>query len=214
MIYKNLNPDKALIWRITHRDNIPWILDHGLHCATSTVRDPGFVNIGNPELIDKRRFRGVSISPGGTLADYIPFYFTPFSVMLKNIHSGWGATRRHNDEIVILVSSIARARAAGGLTLFTNAHAYPAWTSYYSDPADLVNIDWPLLQRRDFKRDPDDPRKMERYQAEALVYRCLPVSGLLGLIVHSDSQRERVAKEVERRALTIPVYARPDWYFQ
>lgn len=29
----NLNPEKALIFRIVHADNVPWILDHdGLHC--------------------------------------------------------------------------------------------------------------------------------------------------------------------------------------
>jgi hypothetical protein len=31
--YPNLNPEKALIWRIVHRDNLPWILDNGLHCG-------------------------------------------------------------------------------------------------------------------------------------------------------------------------------------
>lgn len=35
--YPNLNPEKALIWRIVHRDNLPWILDNGLHCANSGV---------------------------------------------------------------------------------------------------------------------------------------------------------------------------------
>jgi len=28
-----LNPEKALIWRIIHRDNLPWILTKGLHSA-------------------------------------------------------------------------------------------------------------------------------------------------------------------------------------
>jgi hypothetical protein len=28
-----LNPDKALIFRIVRRDNLPWILDHGLQPA-------------------------------------------------------------------------------------------------------------------------------------------------------------------------------------
>ncbi|WP_425514486.1 DarT ssDNA thymidine ADP-ribosyltransferase family protein [Collimonas antrihumi] len=56
----------------------------------------------------------------------------------------------------------------------------PDWTNYYSDLAQLREIDWPLLQRRDFKRDADDPRKMERYQAEALVYQYLPIQGELG----------------------------------
>lgn len=26
--YPNLNPEKALIWSIVHRDNLPWILDN------------------------------------------------------------------------------------------------------------------------------------------------------------------------------------------
>lgn len=33
--HQTLNPQKALIWRIVHRDNIPWILDNGLHCGVT-----------------------------------------------------------------------------------------------------------------------------------------------------------------------------------
>ncbi|MDP4455878.1 DarT ssDNA thymidine ADP-ribosyltransferase family protein, partial [Escherichia coli] len=50
----SLNPQKALIWRIVHRDNIPWILDNGLHCGNSLVQAENWINIGNPELIGKR----------------------------------------------------------------------------------------------------------------------------------------------------------------
>ena len=64
---KNLNPDKALIFRVTHRGNVSWILDNGLVSRNSGVADPNFVAIGNPELIDKRRSRDVPIPPGGTL---------------------------------------------------------------------------------------------------------------------------------------------------
>jgi hypothetical protein len=49
----NLNSDRALIFRITHVANVPWILDHGLHCRNSTHRDPAFQEIGNPELIGR-----------------------------------------------------------------------------------------------------------------------------------------------------------------
>lgn len=44
----SLNPQKALIWRIVHRDNIPWILDNGLHCGNSLVQAENWINIGNP----------------------------------------------------------------------------------------------------------------------------------------------------------------------
>lgn len=46
-LYRNLNPQKALIWRIIHRDNLPWVLEHGLHCGNSTVRSEHWINIGN-----------------------------------------------------------------------------------------------------------------------------------------------------------------------
>ncbi|MDI3274010.1 DUF4433 domain-containing protein [Pseudomonas sp. AL03] len=214
MNYTSLNPEKALIWRIVHRDNLPWILDNGLHCANSKVQAPQYVNIGNVDLIDKRRTRRVPIAPEGFLADYVPFYFTPFSVMMKNIHSGWSVQQRNNDEIVVLVSSLYRAEELGLPFVFTNAHAYPDWTDYYSDLANLGEIDWSILQRRDFKRDPDDPRKMERYQAEALIHHHLPITGLLGIMCYTDAMKERIEQDVAARGLTLSVHARPGWYFQ
>lgn len=214
MNYTSLNPEKALIWRIVHRDNLPWILDNGLHCASSDMQAPQYMNIGNADLIDKRRNRCVPIAPAGFLADYVPFYFTPFSVMMKNIHSGWSVQQRSNDEIVILVSSLYRVEQLGLPFVFTNAHAYPDWTDYYSDLANLGEIDWSILQRRDFKRDPDDPRKMERYQAEALIHHHLPITGLLGIMCYTDAMKERIEQDVAARGLTLSVHARPGWYFQ
>ncbi|KMY02233.1 hypothetical protein V476_14190 [Pseudomonas syringae KCTC 12500] len=214
MKYSSLNPKKALIWRIVHRDNLPWILDNGLHCASSDVQAPQYVNIGNVDLINKRRNRDVPIAPAGVLSDYVPFYFTPFSVMMKNIHSGWSVQQRSNDEIVILVSSLPLVEQLGLAFVFTNAHAYPDWTDYYSELASLDQIDWPIIQRRDFKRDPDDPRKMERYQAEALIHHHLPITGLLGIMCYDDATKERIEQDVAARGLTLPVHARPGWYFQ
>ena len=40
-----LTPEKALIFRITDKDNIPWILGNGLHCRNSNHLDPNFVTI-------------------------------------------------------------------------------------------------------------------------------------------------------------------------
>ncbi|MEJ5862564.1 type II toxin-antitoxin system toxin DNA ADP-ribosyl transferase DarT [Pseudomonas farsensis] len=214
MSNSRLNPDKALIWRIVHRDNLPWILDNGLHCANSEIQAPLYVSIGNVDLIDKRRTRHVPIAPWGVLADYVPFYFTPFSVMMKNIHSGRSVQQRSNDEIVILVSSLYRVDELGLPFVFTNAHAYPDWTNYYGDLASLGEIDWPILQRRDFKRDPDDPRKIERYQAEALIHHHLPITGLLGIMCYNDATKQRIEQDVAARGLTLSVHARPTWYFQ
>lgn len=121
--YPNLNAEKALIWRIVHRDNLPWLLANGLHCRSAVEQDPNYLNIGNGELIDKRAHRVVPIAPGGTLSDYVPFYFTPFSVMMMNIRSGRSVTQRPNEEIVILVSSLHRVRELGIPVVFTDGHA-------------------------------------------------------------------------------------------
>jgi ssDNA thymidine ADP-ribosyltransferase, DarT len=111
LMSSDLNAQKALIFRIVHRDNVPWMLDNGLHCPNSSIKDVNYVSIGNPELIGKRASRCVPCPPGGTLSDYVPFYFTPWSPMLYNIKTGWGGIRkRPNEEIVILVSSLRRLR--------------------------------------------------------------------------------------------------------
>jgi hypothetical protein len=46
-----LSPEKALIFRITHRDNLPWVLDHGFDAQSSAMLDPHFRQIGDPDLI-------------------------------------------------------------------------------------------------------------------------------------------------------------------
>lgn len=84
----SLGPDKAFIFRITHIENVPWILQHGPHCRNASVCDPDYRDIGSPDLIAKRAQRQVPIPPGGTLSDYVPFYFTPHSPMLLNIKQG------------------------------------------------------------------------------------------------------------------------------
>lgn len=214
MIYTNLNPEKALIWRILHRANLPWVLSHGVHCGNSAERSPRWVSIGNTELIDKRASHRVPVAPGGVLNDYVPFYFTPFSVMLRNIHTGWNSIRQvPNDDIVILVASLRRVKELGLSFLFTDRHAYSGLARYFDDLAQLDQIDWPLLQRRDFKRDQDDPGKIERYQAEALVYRHVPLAALLGIVCFTDSVRLGIERKMAAQGLTLPVHIRPGWYF-
>lgn len=212
-----LNPEKALIWRIVHRDNLWWILDNGLHCGNDGVQAPGWVSIGNSELIGKRANHPVPLPPGGFLNDYVPFYFTPFSPMLYNIRTGRGGIqKRPNEEIVILVSSLHRVATQGRRFLFTDRHAYSSLARYFDDVAHLVEIDWPRLQARDFRCDPEDPAKFERYQAEALVHQHLPVDGLLGIVCYTDDLKQAIEQQLQTRNLNlepIPVYIRTKWYF-
>jgi ssDNA thymidine ADP-ribosyltransferase, DarT len=210
----SLKPEQGLIFRITHFANAPWILDHGLNCRSASESDPNYVEIGNPELIEKRTHRQVPIPPGGVLSDYIPFYFTPHSPMLLNIKTGYqGLTRRPMSEIVILVSSLPALAQRGITFVFTDRHAYLQMASFFSDLAQLDCIPWELLRNRDFRRDVSDPGKFERYQAEALVHRHLPVASLSGIICYGDAQKTALQAEVEKRGQSLQVVVKPDCYF-
>ncbi len=210
---KHLDPGKALIFRIIHRDNLLWILDHGLHSKRSEFVDPTYVEIGNSDLIGRRNHHPVPIEPGGTLSDYIPFYFTPFSPMLLNIVTGWGGIRkREKGEIVIMVTSLHELKKHGVKFVFTDRHAYLAAAQFYSEIEMLDQIDWPMLQRRDFKSDPEDPSKKERYQAEALVYKHLPISRLLGIITYTETVKNSIDHDLARRLMSLKVANKPEWY--
>lgn len=210
-----LTPERALIFRITHRANLGWLLRNGLHCAASGRHDPAFVAIGNPDLIDKRRTRRVDVPPGGVLSDYVPFYFTPSSPMLLNIRTGWGgAAKRPDTEVVILISSLGRLQDAGVGFVFSDRHAYLQSATFHTDVADLRRLDWDGLQRRDFRRDPNDPARFERYQAEALAHGHVPVEALMGVACADESSAKEVEGVVEETAPGIRVVVRPGWYFR
>lgn len=212
--YPNLNPEKALIWRIVHRDNLPWILDNGVHCKSAAAQDPNFVPIGNADLIDRRTHRVVPVAPGGVLSNYVPFYFTPFSPMMYNIYTGrGGVVKRRNEEICILVSTLHKVHQMSLSFVFTDRHAYPPLARYFNSVDSLNEIDWPLLQARNFKRNPDDPEQIERYQAEALVHNHLPVTGLVGIICYTDAVKNTLDEHIQARGLKMEVRVMPQWYF-
>ncbi len=212
--YPNLNQNKALIWRIVHRDNVSWVLDNGIHCANSPVQDPNYLAIGNADLISRRTHRAVPLPPWGTLADYVPFYFTPFSPMMYNIYTGRGAVpKRRNEEICILVSTLPKVESLGLKFVFTDRHAYPQLTRYFNDIGQLSEVDWPLLQARNFQRNPDDPEQIERYQAEALVHRHLPIEALVGIVCYTDAVKTSLDTLIQAKGLKLDVRVLPGWYF-
>ena len=213
-VSKDLTAAKALIFRITHRNNVPWFLQHGLHCAYSTNRDPDYVSIGNPELIARRNGRVVPITPGGTLSDYVPFYFTPYSPMLYNIRTGWGGIpKRENQDVVILVASLRDLEKRKVNFIFTDRHAFLQTAQFFGSLDQLNEIDWIIFQKRDFKRDDNDPGKMERYQAEALIHSMMPIAGLRGIVCYSNTVADQVNQACAQNNLSVKVIKKPEWYF-
>lgn len=210
-----ITAERALIFRITHIENVPWILENGVRCRRSSKVDPNFVNIGNVELIGKRAHRVVPMDPFGTLADYVPFYFTPGSPMLLNIHTGYNGLRTvPNEQIVMIVSSLRKLQEMGRPFVFTDRHAYLVPARFSSDINDLAGLPWGLWQARDFKYDPERPDKMDRYQAEALVYRKVRVTDILAIAAFSEAAVDRVKGMADAAEAEVQVVRKRSWYFQ
>ncbi len=213
----NLNPDKALIFRIVHADNLDRILRSGLHCRNSTDADPAYRDIGSPEIISNRNERAVPIAPGGFFSDYIPFYFTPYSIMLYNLKTGYNVPQVPNEDLMIIVASLRALAERGHRFVFTNQHGCSAGVEFFSDLNKLEEIvDWPLLQSKNFSRDPDDPGKVLRYQAEAMIHQHIPLSDLTGLVCSTETRLEKVQVAMEREGIASDQLAAkclPNWYF-
>jgi hypothetical protein len=214
-MFPNFNPENALIFRIEHVDNLAWNIEKGfLYSRNSGEVNPTFVDIGNPDLIDMRSHRIVPVAPGGTLSDYVPFYFTPSSVMMLNIITGQGGVpKRPKSDIVIFVSSLHKLRETGLQFLFTDRHAYPNDARFFSDIESLDQVHWEILQKRDFKGEDGYFNKQSHYQAEALIYQQVPMSAILGICCVSAIVKEQVETILEGLGSTLPVYRRPEYYF-
>ena len=85
-------------------------------------------------------------------------------------------------------------------------------TKFYDDVTRLDKIDWEILQKRDFKRSEIDPAKLDRYQAEALVYKHLPLEGLHGMICHTDAVKQKMDAEIQARNISLKTAVGPNWY--
>lgn len=210
--YPDLTPENALIFRITHRGNVPWILENGLHCASSNLRDPKFIAIGKPDLIQRRERRRIDAPPGGTLADYVPFYFAPRTPMLGNVRFGRGVQQRANEEIVFVISSLHLLREHGVEFLFTDRHAATRYTRFSSSLSDLAWLPWEDFQARRFKKDLDKLDRFEQYQAEALAFRYVPVGALRGIACYARNVKARLEEAITERGLEVKTYVRTSWY--
>ena len=213
MPYGWISPGDAYIFRITHIRNVQWILNHGLHCRNGEVQDRNFVTIGERDIIGLRRDHAVPVGPRGNLADYIPFYFTPFSPMAYKVKTGHGISAVPSREIVILVASLHRLATAGLEFVFTDRHALLVTATFLTSLDDLGQIDWEGLRNRDFKYDDDDPGKMERYQAEALVHRYLPVKLLDAVVCYDPGQKALVTGWARDAGARVRIRASRRLYF-
>ena len=114
-----------------------------------------------------------------------------------------------------LVSSLHRVQTTGNTFCIHESTRLSGCAEFFSDLSDTgpASIGL-LLQSRNFKHDPDDPGKKERYQAEALIWKHLPINALLGVCCYNQAANSgRFSRETARRKLEIDTRMQPSWYF-
>ncbi len=202
------------IFRITHINNLPFILRNGLYCPNAEIHDPNFTKIGFPTLIDYRKDRIVPICPGGTLANYVPFYFWYRSPMLYVIYKDNDSEviSTPQQDIIYLVSDFNALKANNCRFVFTDRHAKLEYANFYENPEDVKQLNWDLIKTEPWGRQFGAEIK-EMKQAECLVHQYVPISAIIGIAVQNDAMQTLVNQRLLEVNLKIPVKIKPEFYF-
>lgn len=208
-------PDRIYLYRITHVDNLDFILKSGkLTCPSHIDCDPNYIGIGDITLIGSRSTKQVNIEPKGNFTDYVTFYFGARSPMLYAIQKGFnGVTKRNPQEIIYLVTDFENIKMNNCRYVFTDGHGYHSMSQFFNDEDGLEEVDWNAVKLIRWTDTEDDPDRKRRKQAEFLVYKELPLSALIGVVVHSEAAKNTVLTKFADHDFTCNVIVKPNWYY-
>lgn len=141
--------DKIFLFRMTHIDNVPSILENGITHRDSVNANPDYISIGDVSLIGTRNNKSVSITNGenhgcetAILGEYIPFYFGVRMPMLYVIQKGGNFVSQaiSPSKIVYVVCKLKNLIESGLEYIFSDGHATDNFTNFY-DSTKINDID-------------------------------------------------------------------------
>lgn len=211
------------IYHITHMKNLPAIIAAGgLWCdRVRAERSMACVGIAHQHIKDRRRQRpvqsltGKSKGAGGTLWDYLPFYFAPRSPMLFTIHRGNVAEYAGGQRPVVhLETSVKRVSTTGTAFAFTNGHDDMAFSDF-SDDLDVLEtfVDWSVMQTHYWNDTAEHPDRKRRRQAEFLVHEFVPWSAVRRIGVIDAGMVAETRHLISGHAHQPGIVVARDWYY-
>ena len=207
-LYMPVDPQTIWIYRITHFQNLEYILQNGIYYRNSPNFDPNYVNIGSSEIIGHRDTVPVKCFPGDTVNQYVPFYFGVRSPMLYKIKTGHGVPQRPQHEIIYLCCRLPDVINSNMQWCFTDGNAARYITDFYTDVSDLNQLDWKSINAtvwRDDNADGDTDR-MRKKHSEFLIRDHVPVDYIKGIVVLNDARRQYVQNLVQQYNLPIQIH--------
>jgi hypothetical protein len=193
------------VYRITHIDNVPHILQNGITHRNSPNHNPNFVAIGDISLINTRDNKQITVdngdfhdfdSPSITLGNFIPFYFGVKMPMLYVIQNGGNFVIKSTpaSEIVYMVCSVSQLIEKEENYYFSDGHATDNLTTFY-DKTRVNNlpeiIDWRAV-RESYWGGQDNLNLKRKKQAEFLVSNDIKPNLIFGFGCYNDDAKNKL----------------------
>jgi ssDNA thymidine ADP-ribosyltransferase, DarT len=184
------------------------------------------VSIAHQSIQNRRAQKIVAVAPGGTVHDYVPFYFAPRSPMLSAILHGRVENCQLGQEDIVHVESSVELVVGSGrqFVIYPIGAAYAIGVDCFNTLDGLDEIDWPLFFEAprigDFAKffmsrlnPPQHAQRMETRQAEFLVHKALSLSYVTRLGVANNAKQREVSAVLDKFGVKLPVDVMTDWYF-
>lgn len=204
------------LYHITHIRNLETIIDRSGILCDAGMSSEGLVHVGiaHKHIKERRARKRVPLSPGGTLADYVPFYFAPSSPMLYAIYKSFVEGYTEGQSAVLhLVTSVDSIIAKGLPFVFTNGHAEMMISDFYDNIADLKQIDWEIMKATYWNDTDQDNDRSRRRQAEFLVHQFFPWNLIEEIGVISEGMAERANEILSSTRRGPKVSIHKTWYY-
>jgi hypothetical protein len=132
-------------YHFTHLDNLPGLLRDGFFSKNQqNARGVVHRSIAAAGIQETRARTVVTCGPGGTVHDYVPFYFCKRSSMLLGV-----VNKKNVDQQFLIYFAFPIALVEQSHVVFTNAsantHSPP---NFYSSADDLTQLNWTAIDDR------------------------------------------------------------------
>lgn len=202
---------------MTHIDNIPNILLHGITHRSSPNSNPNFVPIGDASLIAAISTKVVSVDngkimdcnvPSIVLGNFIPFYFGIKMPMLYVVQNGGNFVKKATpaENIIYLACSISDIIQSSSVYYFSDGHATDNLTSFYD--INKINelpsiIDWNSI-KEPFWGGQENLNTKRKKQAEFLVSNDLPANFIAGYCCFNQASKIKlVAMGIDEEKIKV-----------
>jgi hypothetical protein len=180
------------IYHMTHIDNLPSILEHGLCAHGNSYQKKDISN----QQVNGRRSRRETIY-GKVLHSYVPFYFSPRNAMLF--------VQDNEDDIVILELDATLIYEYGAI--FTDGNASSGGTDFYNDLSDLDKLNWRCIHAK-YWNDYNDGRRKK--MSEVLIPDHVSIANIEAIICNNINTKRVVDKITNNK---IDVFVDTSFYF-